>query len=46
MLVMMTNSIQLKEQIAQMVKQNEVLTKTMNKNDAQISLLMGTIKSM
>ena len=46
MLVMMTNSIQLKEQIAQMVKQNEVLTKIMNKNNAQIGLLMGKIKSM
>ena len=46
MLVMMTNSIQLEKQNAQMVKQNEVLTKTMNKNDVQISLLMGTIKSM
>ena len=46
MLVMMTNSIQLKEQIAQMVKQNEVLTKTMNKNNAQIGLLVGKIKRM
>ena len=45
-LVMITNSIQLEEQIAQMVKQNEVLTKTMNKKDAQIGLLMGKIKSM
>ena len=46
MLVMMTNSIQLEEQIAQMVKQNKVLTKTTNKKDAQIGLLMGKIKSM
>ena len=46
MLVMMTNSMQLEEQIAQLVKQNKVLTKTMNKKDAQIGLLMGKIKSM
>lgn len=42
----MTNSVQLKGQIAQMVKQIGALTKTMNEKDAQISLLISKIKSM
>ena len=44
--VMMTNSISLEEQTTQMVKQIEVLTKTINKNNAQIALLMSNVKSM
>ena len=43
---MMTNSISLEEQTTQMVKQIEVLTKTINKNNAQIALLMSNVKSM
>ena len=44
--VMMTNSISLEEQTTQMVKQIEVLTKTINKNNAQIALLTSNVKSM
>ena len=43
---MMTNSISLEEQTTQMVKQIEVLTKTINKNNAQIALLTSNVKSM